>query len=576
MSKHPVIEHKLANGARTVALFCLCMSFVLLLVSCGGSGGSSSSEPTPAPVTKPNTKEPVATLSSLPQRLSGDITLSGYITFDSVPHTSTGALDFAAAKAKAARGVSVVLLDGDDAVLRETKTNDKGYYESGGPAGTEVRVVALAELVEHGLPAWNFTVIDNTEKGAQYSLVGELLNVDIEQQRDLHAVSGWDSVSMRYADERHRPAAPFAILDATYQVLSALSEVDSAFELPAVNINWSYRNTASAGEPRNGFIGSSKYDLVTKEVFVLGDAYNDSDEYDYSVIQHELAHFIEDTLSRTDNPGGSHSLGIKHDLRVAYGEGLANAFTAIVTQQPYYIDSAGTQAFYNLKISLEENNFKNAGWYSENSIGKIIYDIADKTNESGDTLSLGLAGLYDVLVNDSYVNSEALTSIYLFADVFNQVHGEGKAQSLRAMLQNERIYGVDRFGENELNDGGVASALPVYRSVTQGESIVVCSTNQAAEFNGLGVSNFVRVNVTSSGAVSFFIRRTSGANKTNPDARLYYGAGLTTLLDSLVIDSERSSFTLSAGSYVLEVYDNNNADDMDSTGGKACFNVSVM
>ncbi|SMF24810.1 hypothetical protein SAMN02745866_01637 [Alteromonadaceae bacterium Bs31] len=556
----------------------LCLPLCCSLLACGGSnGGEDEPTPSPNPSSKPTpTEEPSSLSTRAPQRLLGDSTLSGFITFDSVPHSTNGALDFSRTEQKPSRGVTILVLGEDAEVLRSARTDESGYYEVGAPESAEVRVVALAELKQSGTPGWNFLVVDNTDRGAEYSVVGELQNVDAVPQRNLHAASGWDELNDNYVMESLRPAAPFAILDATYDVVSALAEIDTGFSLPAVKINWSYKNIASAGNAQDGFIGSSKYDLSLKEIFILGDAANDSDEYDFSVIQHELAHFIEDSLSRTDNIGGAHSLSVKHDLRVAYGEGLANAFTGIVSKQPYYLDAAGIDAFYHLSINLESNRIWNAGWYSENSVGKIIYDIADAENEDGDELSLGLAGIYHVLVDESYVKSDALTSIYLFADVFTRIHGSSNASALSAMLEQEQIYGTGRFGEYEINDGGVDNALPVYRDMVQGELVEVCSGRQVVEYNGLGVSKLIHLTITSPGLVTFLIRRTVGDLNTNPDAKLYSNGNLSATMDSLVINSERASYTLASGAYVLEVFDNNNVDELDSTGGEACFSVSVM
>ncbi len=50
---------------------------------------------------------------------------------------------------------------------------------------------------------------------------------------------------------------------------------------------------------------------------------------------------LKNQFSRADNIGGSHSLGEALDIRVAFGEGWGNAFSAIATDNPIYFDTYG-------------------------------------------------------------------------------------------------------------------------------------------------------------------------------------------------------------------------------------------
>jgi len=560
--------------------FVFAIALFLLLTACGG-GGSGTSEPSITPTLEPTlipTAEPKPT--PLPKQLPNDIIISGYITYERVPHTNRGGLDFSLASAEPARGVTVILMDADDNEIRQSRTDSNGFYEVGAPLDALVRVVARAQIESVELPSWQFDVLDNTEDDIPYLLAGALADSS-EQTRDLHAPSGWDEEEEDYADVSVRPAAPFAILDSTYAVVQALATVDATFQLPAANIYWSYRNQATPGDDAEGYIGSSKYDRNTRKMYILGSAYDDADEYDFSVIQHELGHFLEDMLSRSDNIGGSHSLSWQQDMRVAYSEGFANAFASIVSETPLYLDSAGLNAYYHFRINMEMNAVNNTGWYSENSVGKLIYDIADTDNESGDLLDLGLAGIYDVLVADSYRENDALSSIFLFSEVFSEVHGSSNALLLQAMLADEGIYGIDRHGSEESNDGGNADVLPIYRQLTQGGSIDVCSQKVEPEYNGLGVSRFILLDIVSSGYVAFHIERNTAledppsAHTANPDARLFNQAGLVAVLDNEDDDSEHENLSLPQGRYILEVFDQTNADNEELTGGDACFTVTV-
>ena len=75
---------------------------------------------------------------------------------------------------------------------------------------------------------------------------------------------------------------------------------------------------------------------------MLGDENVDTDEYDQHIVAHEFQHFLEDRISRSESPGGPHSPGDQLDLRVAFSEGFANAFSAMVLDDPVYRDSLGS------------------------------------------------------------------------------------------------------------------------------------------------------------------------------------------------------------------------------------------
>ncbi|MGE3757781.1 MAG: M36 family metallopeptidase, partial [Pseudobdellovibrionaceae bacterium] len=67
----------------------------------------------------------------------------------------------------------------------------------------------------------------------------------------------------------------------------------------------------------------------------------DTDHFDNSVIIHEYGHFLENRLSETDSPGGSHNGNFVVDPRLAWGEGWANFFASAVQGNQYYRDTLG-------------------------------------------------------------------------------------------------------------------------------------------------------------------------------------------------------------------------------------------
>ena len=121
----------------------------------------------------------------------------------------------------------------------------------------------------------------------------------------------------------------------------------------------------------------------------MGDAGNDTDEYDAHVVSHEFGHYFEDQFSRSDSIGGSHSLNARLDMRVAFGEGWGNALSGVVSGRVYR-DTFGSAQSNSFGFDLESNSFTRPGWFSEGSVQSILYDIMDSANDGADTVSAGI------------------------------------------------------------------------------------------------------------------------------------------------------------------------------------------
>ena len=145
-------------------------------------------------------------------------------------------------------------------------------------------------------------VADNTNNNAGYVLEGGLVSSgnNATQVRNLRAGSGWANGSY----SQTRAAAPF-ILDSIYDGLNLVASADPSLNLPELHVRWSENNVSATGNYALGFIGSSMYSSYDNTIYILGKENNDTDEYDRGVIQHELGHFIEDKLSRSESLGGA-------------------------------------------------------------------------------------------------------------------------------------------------------------------------------------------------------------------------------------------------------------------------------
>ena len=501
---------------------------------------------------------------------TGDVTLSGKLTFDSVPfNTTTNGLNYNAISQAPARGITMEAVNASNGVIATTTTDAAGDYNFTLPPNTNLRVRARAEMVQTTGAQWNVQVVDNTSSSAIYTIVGGLTDIGtLDQTRDLNAGSGWGGSSYTGT----RAAAPFAILNPIYDALQDVVAVDPDVVFPATDFNWSTRNRAANGSIANGEIGTSSY-IGNGEILILGDANQDTDEYDSHVVVHEWGHYFEDQLSRSDSVGGPHSGGQELDMRVAMGEGFGNALSGMILDDPFYRDSSGNQQSRGFEIDVERND--PAGWYDESTVQSVLYDIFDSDPDGDDTLSLGLGPIYEVFTATNYINQPLFTSIFSFLAELNTQQA-GSAAAVNTFAAARGINSTSADGAGETNRGSIISALPVYKQVTvNGPAVEICSVNDAGEFNKLGNRAYVRFTATAA-AHRLTMTRTSGATSRDPDFIVYRNGAVVGRAETAPATSEALTVSLAAGEHVVDAYDFFNLGQGGSgTAGDACYNFTV-
>ncbi len=558
---------------RLVIKACAVIFVSFYLLACrGGSGGSGGATPSPSPTDSPSAGIPVPSVTPDPGTA---VTLSGQISYDFVPNQFNGALDYDNIESRPVRTAVVLALEEDDTPVARSITDDEGRYSLLVDRDTDIKIRVYAALVQEGNPSWDFKVTDNTNGNAIYVMDGALVSSgSSDSARDLHASSGWTGSSY----EEARAAAPFAILDNIYDAVQLVLLADPTVNLAPAELRWSVENTAVSGSRTEGLIGTSFYDPSENNMYILGDDDNDTDEYDRSVILHEWAHYFEDNLSRSDSIGGAHNLTGAYDMRVAFGEGFANAFAAIASETPFYTDSAGVSQSLGFAFSLEQNGVAGEGWFSENSVSKLVYDVFDSNDDGSDTLSLGFSPIYETMTSLDYILSPAMTSIYLFTDVLRDISQEDA--SIEGLLNAENIEGRGIYGEGETNDSVSNSAfiLPVYNALSIGDTVNVCGNNRQGEYNGVDVRRFFRLSVPFTSNYTISVETTDGTGDRNPAFVVHRNDGSSSAIRSTFNSSagttETSVVALTMGEYVLEVYDQLNVDGVTG-GGASCFDVSI-
>lgn len=554
-----------------------------VLSACGGGGGGGS-QPPPAGST---------------------VTISGKITFDRIPFKSPAGLDPIAPVESPARQVAVQAIDASNAaVLASSTTDTNGDYSLSVPAGRNMFIRARAEMIKTGAaPTWSFSVRNNSNGDALYALDGSAFDSGTANStRNLHAETGFGTTD--YVDDRS--AAPFAILDTVFRAKELILSASADTVFPPLRLFWSDKNrTTDSFCPDDGDIGTSSYvifgpqnnsddcnppQLGVDGIYILGEfagGNGDTDEFDQSVIAHEFGHYIEDQFSRTDSIGGEHSGSLSLlDLRVAFGEGWGNAFSGMVLGDPVYRDSfSGVDASFH--IDLETDDPLNEGWFSEASVGEILWDVFDSANESGDAVALGFAPIYAVLTGEQIV-TEALTSIFPFARALRG-HADAPTQAaIDDLLEGEKVSpGDNDFGTGEVNDGGDPQILPIYQEIVLGTPLLgVCSRSPAGnqDTNKLGNRVFLRFVNDVTRMVTIRVDGTPAGggtvHATDPDI-FVIRQGLTVAFGNSTPPPPGtapgtetiSQVSLPAGTYVIEVYD----FDIDRVVGTAprCMTVSI-
>ncbi|MCA9548077.1 MAG: hypothetical protein KC613_26910, partial [Myxococcales bacterium] len=138
----------------------------------------------------------------------------------------------------------------------------------------------------------------------------------------------------------------------------------------------------------------------------------DPDEYDDAIILHELGHWFVDHFSADSSPGGSH-----RDQQVpptlAYGEGLAYFFAAMIRDTPHLVDNflgaarhidleAVTQQGEALDVLRGTTDGTAAGSLREELVGGVLWDAYDGPSEAEpfDQVALGVEGHMAILTQD--------------------------------------------------------------------------------------------------------------------------------------------------------------------------------
>jgi len=445
--------------------------------------------------------------------------LSGKLEYEDVPYDKANdGLDYSKITARPIRGARVMLLDSaNDAILEEAISTNDGEYSFDWTGSPNVKLWVYAETVTPAI-----VIADNTTQNAAYVLESAEIVADGAKTLDVLAGSGWTGNGYGKA----RNSAPFTILDAAYTAAKRfVDEGKPAPVFPKLEINWSVENRPEDGNINLGQIGTSHWD--GSEIYILGKADVDTDEFDTHVIVHEWGHSFEQFISRSDSPGGSHGFGDVLDPRLAFSEGFCNALSGMILDpDTVYSDSSGMQQSDGFGDDVDNNDTSAAikpGWYSETTVQNIVFDLYDSDKngvEAFDNVALGIPGIYATVVGD-FKTTSALTTLFPFISTLKKNHADATSaiDTLVTYHGNGKIFGIDpiqdEWGTNETHSGDEPNAIPVYVGMKIGDSRVLTLTggidwallgqNRFLRFTGNGAS--VNVSTASVDDVDIYVYR---------------------------------------------------------------------
>jgi hypothetical protein len=448
-------------------------ALAVLALSAGGCGGDNDDDDS--------------------SEVTGNFEIGGTLSYEFVPYNAQGeGLDYDHIVRLPIRGARVKLVSASrDTVIAETVSGDDGSYSFSYDGTSQVKLWVYAESSEPPI-----VVEDNTSRDEIYVMESEDVDASAAPKFDVVATTGWGGRS--YTGPR--VAAPFAILDAAYEAARRfLDETTPPPDFPELHINWSVDNRPEDGDdPATGQIVTSHWD--TEELYILGQADVDTDEFDSHIIIHEWGHYFESTVGRSDSIGGVHQDGDELDPRVAFGEGWGNALGGIILDpDTVYTDSydRGQSAGFTFDVDDNVNDRASVpGWYSETTVQAILYDLYDGADETYDGVALGLEGVYSAMVGGQK-STPALTTLFSFIDAVKTANPDlaDEIDTLVDYHTADQDYGIDPIqdawatGETHAAD---AAQLPLYPQRKAGDNFTVTLVG-GLEFNKLGQNRYFRI-----------------------------------------------------------------------------------
>ncbi|WP_394176451.1 carboxypeptidase-like regulatory domain-containing protein [Thalassotalea litorea] len=436
--------------------------------------------------------------------LAPKLIISGMALYENVTVDEDG-YDYDGIHDKPIRGASVYLLDETEAVVATVHTNEQGYYEFKVRETGIYSVDIVAELGTDISHKNYVSVRDNMTASEsnrnygdttvyRYPVFKEQMITEAQTEFNFKAELNWNRSTQQYEDGRTAPV--FALLDQAWEMQSLLFNWRENIQLPALTIFWNENNIAIDGVWWLGQIETSAFAAFSDNgVFVRSDKDINIDEYDRTIIAHELGHFVLANLTRNETIGGHHTVQSVMDIRPAFAEGFSSYFAWLMTGSEFILDADGK---YNsraskLNIFSHINERYNRGWYYETVNSHVLKTFTEGDGDYG--IPPSSSNFVLDIMHDDMRSSDALISLHSFIGHAFKRNGIS-TELYRDYLLSKGISATDEWGTGETyGDAPLISKnllthtyLPIYTDIEANQEVTAC-LNDTIEGNGnrLGV-----------------------------------------------------------------------------------------
>lgn len=436
--------------------------------------------------------------------------VSGNAFFEKVPATTTG-LDHAGMFNSPAYGASVIATDSAGTTVARTEVETDGSFELLVPADAQLDIKLIpsfemdnAEIVvvNTGTPGLS----DLTDQVTYYPIPPhELLITSGTFTTDtsgLTVTASADSDGSSLGEDR--TAGAFNIINVARTALERVSgQLPAGQNIKPLLFAWS-PDDAGDGDWRNNeletcYSGEWPYTII----YVDSESTADSDEYDDTLLAHEIGHYIHSVAGRNDSPGGTHGINTPLDARAAFAEGFANWFSYYVTGEELITNTFASGASSDNFVSGGVTEI-NKGWMFEAGTGNILFGLQSYFVSQGESADEFGRHVFSALrkqgKSEFYSGAYYFTTIFSFLDALeseislnlsngelsdfgvNSVSGNAEGESFYASLSNPDINSA----------AVIEDYLPVYKPVTyDGTPVEMCmQTTIGSSVNGTALTAF--------------------------------------------------------------------------------------
>lgn len=340
--------------------------------------------------------------------------VSGTIRYENLLFPETGEGNLQASEYRPIRQAPVELVGATDSLLLgSTVSDESGHYT------IEVNPLLGSRIVYLRVPARQDNERVKVEIvnrwGALYAMVSDLVPLDLSQDHTLDVDGTW-------ADDN---GGLFNIFDVIL-IGSDFNRALAGTTTPKVRIVWYPGASGTFFRP---------WDRSIQLTSIAG---VDTDEYDDDVILHEYGHATAHAYSHDKSPGGPHRLTARHDLRLAWSEGFASFYSALVRGEPQYVDTASlfsAEESIRIMYEMETPGFAEfaTGSNNELAIQSALWDLIDGGPGDDDFITRPVEDFWAVFTQhfDSSLECQAadfhtgwealeLPEFHLVSDVFRR------------------------------------------------------------------------------------------------------------------------------------------------------------